>query len=451
MEFSLFGRLGVSPHFELDRRPSGVDFDQWLRAFRVELYSFLKSEPYLIHGLTSMLQVREDIELPYSRVPALTFNPVSVVKVQNGSAVSLLSAFGTIWHELVHLDQILHESVFDAYIQTERAIDRFKKMIRDKKDKIVLKNIIKLTEAGIWFNPLKIEKDKRRLLEAPSLINQLYGISDIGRKLIAEQIQEIGNEKLDKLIIAYNYCISKYSNLSDIYGDAMKLIWGINQFNDEKLQTLYILLLAYSSMFSDFGASDFSEFLIRIKNNHIIHIILRYLELQFMKDFDAVGTGCISNELEKFMGERLSFSSYRENILGEINSVLEKLEGFSKKRVKLLKEAIERSGKPSQFLDKISNPACLILKDQESSCYYPVAIGRYDPDYFSLKLSFYSDLYICTSILKAAKEAFRKGKGPWKAMERAIKCPYRNAPQMECREKSECEHEKPWLDAVVER
>jgi hypothetical protein len=69
------------PDFEVVRGSDRVDFSLMLRAFEDETRSFLESEKYLIYGLTSMLQVREAIELPYRMIPGLTFGPASVVKV----------------------------------------------------------------------------------------------------------------------------------------------------------------------------------------------------------------------------------------------------------------------------------------------------------------------------------------------------------------------------------
>jgi hypothetical protein len=495
--------------FEDDRKSGSIDFDLSLRAFEVETRSFLESEKDLIHGLTSMLQVREAIELldiptynPLTgrkEIPSggLTFGPASVVKVPwveikpiepydvrlIGSPVSLLSFYGTCQHELVHQMQIFHKSMFNAYVQSERAINRFINIIRKGKDERILRELlIKLTEESKTeeskrFNPLNIEEDnieedKRCLLESKGLdvhLAMLTHVCVINNEELKEIIiSRIKDEELKKLRIAFvkNVYESKY------HKQAFKLFYSVLDISD-KVSLGLGLLFDYLSYFSDYGASNLFKLFKRIENDHNI---LKYLKelLDFFafrngeesgtgptisnvlaKVYDEIGTGPISNELAKYKdlkGERLSFSSYRKNILGEINGVLEKLDGFSKKRVKMLKEIIERSGKPSQCLDEISKSACLILKDKESSCYYPVAyyICIY-PDYFSLMLSFYSDLHICTSILKAAKEAFIKGEGPWKAMERAIVCPYRNAPLMGCREKSKCEHEKPWLDAVVER
>jgi hypothetical protein len=472
--------------FEVDRKSGSIDFDLSLKAFEVETRSFLESEKYLIYGLTSMLQVREAIELPYRMIPGLTYGPASVVKVPwveiepiepynvrvIVSPVSLLSFYGTCQHELVHLIQIFHKSMFNAYVQSERAINRFINIIRKDKDERLLRELIKLTEKSKRFNPLNIEEDKRCLLESKGLdvhLGMLTHVCVINNEELKELIiSRIKDEELKKLRIAFVKSVYE----SEYHKQAFKLFYSVLDILD-KVSLGLGLLFDYFSYFSHYGASDLFKLFKRIENDHNILKYLKELEDFFAfrngeesgtgptisnvleKVYDEIGTGPISNELAKYKdlkGERLSFSSYRKNILGEINGVLEKLDGFSKKRVKMLKEIIERSGKPSQCLDEISKSACLILKDKESSCYYPVAyyICIY-PDYFSLMLSFYSDLHICTSILKAAKEAFIKGEDPWKAMERAIVCPYRNAPLMGCREKSKCEHEKPWLDAVVER
>jgi hypothetical protein len=459
--------------FEDDRKSDSIDFDLSLRAFEVETRSFLESEKDLIHGLTSTLQVRREIDLldiptynPLTgrkEIPTrgLTYGPASVVKVPGveikpkgpydlyvtGSPVSLLSVLGTYDHELVHLTQILHKSMFNAYIQSERAINSFTNIIRKGKDERILRKLIELTEKSKRFNPLNIEEeDKWRLLESVSLVHQWRDYRRRNRAL-HDIVSKIENEKLEKLLTAFVKCVYE----SEYHKQAFELWLSVGGDVVDKFPIASSQLYYYLSLFSDYGANDVLKLFERIKNDHNI---LKYLkELNYSNPirrfafFDEIGTDPISNELKS-----LSFSSYRENILGEINGALEKLDGFSKKRVGMLKEAVERSGKPSQLLNEyVIKWSCIILKDQENRLYPQAVSNGYNPDYVSLMLSFYSDLHICTSILKAANEAFRKGEDPWKAMERAIKCPYRNAPLMGCREKSKCEHEKPWLDAVVER
>jgi hypothetical protein len=460
------------PDFEVVRGSDRVDFSLMLRAYEAELRGFLESESYLIYGLTSMLQVREAIELPYRMIPGLTYGPASVVKVPgveivpngpydvilHGSPVGLLSVLGTYDHELVHLTQILHKSMFNEYIQSERAINSFTNIIRKGKDERILRKLIELTEKNKRFNPLNIEEeDKWRLLESVSLFHQWRDYCRRNRAL-HDIVSKIENEKLEKLLTAFVKCVYE----SEYHKQAFELWLSVGGDVVDKLPIASSQLYYYLSLFSDYGANDVLKLFERIKNDHNI---LKYLkELNYSNPirrfafFDEIGTGPISNELKS-----LSFSSYRENILGEINGALEKLDGFSKKRVGMLKEAVERSGKPSQFFDEYKKWWCMILNYQKSklsekqrsedqkSRLYLIASRNADPEYAQTTLSFYSDLYICTSILKAAEKAFRKGKDPWKAMERAVMCPYRNAPLMGCREKSECEHERPWLDAVVTR
>jgi hypothetical protein len=442
--------------FEVDRKSGPIDFDLSLRAFEVETRSFLGSEKDLIYGLTSMLQVREAIELPYSRIPALTFNPASVVKVRwvkiepkgpysvaiIGSPVSMLSTFSNMTHEAYHLDQIMHKSVFDAYILSESVMNRFRSMIRDEKDEKILKKLIKLTEAGILFNPLKIEEDKRCLLESHALHYQYLfyfpGITKFNvSPALHDVIPKIGDEKLEELRVKFLERV----NGSKYHRDALEFLSNVM----DKAATGFFILFVYLCLFSDFGVGDILKYVKELRD------VAKALAYSATKHYilDEVGTGSISNELEKFVGERLNFGTYRRKTIEKFNGVIEKLEGLSKKRVGMLKEAIERSEKPSQFLDEVRKWACLILKDQDSRLYVQGYYEYVKPEYASLMLSFYSDLYICTSILNAANDAFRNGGDPWRAMERAIVCPFRKAPQMKC--SSGCEHEKPWRNAMVER
>jgi hypothetical protein len=395
-----------------------------------------------------MLQVREAIELPYRMIPGLTFGPASVVKVPwveikpkdpytvtiRGSPEGLIMTYITMKHEICHEYQIMHKSLFDAYIVTEYAIECFRKMIRDEKDKRFLKILIGLTEAGIWFNPLKIEEDKRCLLEAEALHLQLASFWNPSRHLPHSLIVDIKDEKLEMLHKTF---------LSSIIGSThhRKALVFFNTILPCKGNEIGVLLYLYR--FGDLGISDTLELFNRIKNDNI----LKRAEAESLEELlDEIAMEPVSSVLKKY--GVLSFNARRRMDLEKINNVLEKLKGFSQKRVRTLKEVIERSESPTKLLGEVRRWTCVILKDQNCKLY--VAVNG-EPEYAILMLSFYSDLYICTSMLKAAEEAFRKGKDPWKAMERAIKCPYKNAPQMECRKKSECEHEEPWRRALAER
>jgi hypothetical protein len=473
--------------FEVDRKSGSIDFDLSLRAFEVETRSFLESEKDPIRGLTSMLQVREAIELPYRMIPGLTYGPASVVKVPwveivpngpydvifKGSLEGIIFTISTYQHEHYHLFQIFHESVFDKYILSERAIDRFRKMIRDLKDEKILKKLIKLTEAGIEFK--LEEEDKSRLLEAVNVETQMgciiFGapIEIDASMYIWKIIPEIRSQTNIRLFRKFLECVLD----SNYHKNVLEFLINFRLLAQKDRKKLYLqdILLVYTSLFSDLGASDILILFEKIKNEpkileelpSKIYIeeraknikealinnkeALKNMILINLKEFDVV-----VDRIGELPGRVQNFGTYKENLLRKFydNNLPEKLEGFSKARVKLLKEIIERHKQPSQLFDEMWKLSCIIFKDQKSILYVYVPHDA-DPEYAQTTLSFYSDLYICTSILKAAEEAFRKGKDPWKAMERAVMCPYRYAPQMGCREKSECEHEKPWLDAVVER
>jgi len=484
MGFPPFGGRGIFPHFGIDSGHSRVDSDQLRRAFEVEVNSSLESEPYLIYGLTSMLHVRREIELiDIPIIRGLTFNPVSIVRVPwvkleptgpyslktIGRPVSMLWTFSTEAHESVHLEQIMHKSLLDAYILSERAINRFRRIIRDGKcEEIleILRNLIILTEAGIYFNPLKIEEDKLSLLEFNPLFHQLSFLQSLTREIIdiREELANlklvIGVENLKKLREQFlsNVIKSKYHRDAFKFSSQIRNI-ASDFYGYHKLRVLffYHVLICYLDSFTDFGKSDALKLFEKIKNDHNI---LRYIkEIESEEDIiemegdliiDEIGTGSLSSDLERYVGERLNFYAYRSGVLEEITECLENLEGFSQGRVKTLKEAIERSERPSQFINEVRKWIIVILKDQDSRLYLR-GHNIVEPQYASLMLSFYSDLYICTNILNSVKKVFREGGDPWEAMEEAIVCPFRNAPQMKCVNKNECEHERPWLDAVVTR
>jgi hypothetical protein len=450
---SLFDKYGFVRDFEIIREPSKDEFKARLKAFREELKRFFSAEhSELLLGLTSMLPVRREIEmklLKKNTIEGLTIHPISIIipwiKVEPvdpyrvrviGTPESIIQVGSTICHEVTHQHQLMHKSIMEAYLLSEITMNGFRKLVTQCKNKIELKKSVEGVREKIYFKPLKIEKDKIDLLEVHALEFQEFFILFPERYLL-DRNWEIEEEMREEIFHNFVESIKIEEQEHQSHNDAWQFWEKMIRISRNKpdLFPPIINLLHYVVCFTDFGIGELWRLIIRIlSNKNNVEELKRISGLEWPNRFDEVGL--------------TFFKQYRINTLNMLNESIRYCdEGFVNKRVKMVLDAVERSKNPSDFLKEIHKWRNSILKTWDDGIEIYIHSYDYsDRDYVFLVDSFFSDLIICTNILSSLELAFRSGMDPWKSMEKAVRCPLRDAPMLECKDKDVCKHEEPWIE-----
>jgi hypothetical protein len=118
------------------------------------------------------------------------------------------------------------------------------------------------------------------------------------------------------------------------------------------------------------------------------------------------------------------------------------------RRLEKIRLPLENARTPSKLLESIESWSHMILKTSGGN-HYIITPKEVAEDDVLLMASFYPDLVIATNMMMRIIEVIGKGEtGEMRRMvEEAVKCPLRKVPKLGCKDKEECIHEKPWLDA----
>jgi hypothetical protein len=397
-----------------------------LEAFGRELLRFFSVEhSELFLGLTSILPVGREMEVE-------SLGPCRARFI--GTPESILWALSIEYHEVAHQFELMHGYMMGAYASTEAMIYGFRKLVSQYRDEYMLKKFAKETRKNIYFHPLRIEEDVLDLLEALALdiqgmiirFPEVYGL-DIGE----EETRRIFNKFLESIKKSRGH-----RSAWEFFTTFEKKIMKRRRVNPAIIGTI----LQFFACFTDFDRKKAWKYLVKILDDKsMVRGLERMSELDSFDRLDYLIRDLTFFDYEKYRSEILNIL---KKTLGVCN------EDFANRRVRMVKELIENSRKPSDLIIESGKWHNIIVKSQDGRIYIttPSSIGV--EEYVCLAVSFFSDLIIYTNILSSLELAFRSGMDPWKSMEKAVRCPLRDAPMLECKDKDVCKHEEPWIESI---
>lgn len=380
-----------------------------------------------------------------------------------GHPLVLLSSYSCSIHGLAHMYQLSHLEVMRRYVDAELAIysltSVLKASIGRTLDSVLklgmgqrpeglsvesteFKNLIVNMKESIPYLPLKIDRDKLVLLESTSLLEQLLAFERPAVKNLKDSVKEGIRKDVNTRVMR----ILTENLEKPLYLEALGLASSLSEILPES----YLNLMFYASYLTGLGAQGLLSMAQRIaKEENKVKVLA-------MVEREAEGGG---NRLELVFEYNIfdyeELVKHKENLLKTVDDALEICKkGRSYERLRYVRQKIDSAKTPQdlQFLSDDFSQTIFsqrLAPNQPPAHYIHANSFSYNKDAVTLFSSFFSDLTIATNLLKALLDALERGGDLRKAAEGAIVCPFRKAPQMRCVWKPECDHEKPWFDALA--
>ncbi|MEM2351216.1 MAG: hypothetical protein QXT26_02295 [Thermoproteota archaeon] len=378
-----------------------------------------------------------------------------------GHPLVLLTSHSSGIHGITHIRQLSHLEVMRKYVDAELAIYALMSVLKTSisrgieslvrsgigrsedlsVESIEFKNLLVNMKESIPYLPFRMDRDKLVLLESVSLLDQLLVLEKPWVKKLRGSVRESIRNNINTGIMKI---LTEDPNKS-LYWESIELASSLS----EMLPESYLNVMLYASFFTDLGAKGLLSLADKIAKQESKVKVLAMVERE------AEGGG---NRMELVFEYNVfdyeDLVKHKENLLRVIDDALEICKkGRPSDRLRHIRKKVDSAKTPSE-LQVLSDSFSQIIFSQslasdQPPTYYIHANGfSYNKEDVMLFSSFFADLTITLNILNAMLDSWEKGGNLKKAIESAIRCPFRRAPQMKCVWKPECDHEKVWFDAI---
>ncbi|MGQ9479414.1 MAG: hypothetical protein ACUVQ0_05255 [Thermoproteota archaeon] len=447
------------PRFEVSGEAKPISDESILFSERV-FRDFLESEykRYLIMPLT-LLDISKDTESPIQIVPVDEFT-VTI----SGQFLDLLILYACEAHEATHMHQISHLEVLRKYVDMELAIYALNSVLKESRkpgspidfmlqsammnqaeDELTIgstgfKNLINSIKESAPYLPLKINREKLVLLESLPLLDQLLVVENPGVELLKETIKDSIRNDINSRLIK----IISEDPENKNYLEAFALVSSLSEI----IPKHYLTLLFYSTYLTGFGVQELLEMTARISKDENRLRILAGIGKEVENELDRLDMA-----FERGVFDYDELARHRENLLKILDDALKICrKGGSFQRLNTVRRKVSNAKKPSDFA-LLAGGFCQTffrqhLTPDRPATYYLQANGEYSREEAMIFASFFADLAIATNMLRAMPQILERGGDFKNLLGNIIRCPLKRAPQLNCMWSAECEHEKPWLDAI---
>lgn len=378
-----------------------------------------------------------------------------------GHPLVLLTSHSSEMHGVTHIRQLSHLEVMRKYVDTELAIYALMSVLKTSISRGIeslirsgigrsgglsiesteFKNLLVNMKESIPYLPFRMDRDKLILLESISLLDQLLVLE----KPMVKKLKDSVRESIRNNINTRAMKILTEDPSKSLYWESIELASSLSEI----LPDSYLNVMLYASYFTDLGAQGLLSLASRIAKQESKVKVLAMVERE------AEGGG---NRMELVFEYNVfdyeDLVKHKENLLRIIDDALEICKkGRPSDRLRYMREKIDNAKTPSE-LQELSDVFSQTIFSQslapdQPPTYYIHANGfSYNKEDVMLFSSFFADLTITLNILSAMLNSLEKRENLKKAIEGAIRCPFRRAPQMKCVWKPECDHEKVWFDAI---
>jgi len=378
-----------------------------------------------------------------------------------GNPLVLLASYSSGIHGVAHIRQLSHLEVMRRYVDAELAIYALMSVLKTSisqgieslvrsgigkseslpVESMEFKNILVNMRESIPYLPLKIDEDRLILLESISLLNQLLALEKPEVKKLRDTVKESVRSNINTRVMK----MLTGAPAKSLYWESIELASSLSEI----LPDSYFNLMLYASYLTDLGAQGLLSLANKIaKQENKVKVLA-------MVEKEAEGGGDrLELVFEYNVFDYEDLVKHKERLLRIIDDAL----GICKKgrpseRLKYIRSKIESVKVPSELQNMCDNFSQTIFSQSIAPGQPPVYFIHvngfsYNKEDAMLFSSFFADLNITLNVLNAMLNTLEKGGDLKKAVENAIRCPFRRAPQMKCVWKPECDHEKLWLDSI---
>ncbi|MBO3840002.1 MAG: hypothetical protein QXN75_01780 [Thermoproteota archaeon] len=378
-----------------------------------------------------------------------------------GHPLILLTSYSSGIHGVAHIRQLSHLEVMRRYVDAELAIYALMSVLKTSisqgleslvrsgigkskglsVESVEFRDLLFNMKESIPYLPFKIDRDRLILLESVSLLDQLLALEKPGVKKLRDNVKESIRNNINTRIVK----ILTADPEKSLYWESMELASSLSEILPES----YLNVMLYASYFTDLGAQGLLSLASKIAKQENKVKVLAIVEKE------AKGGG---NRLELVFEYNIfdyeDLVRHKENLLRIIDDALEICrKGRPSDRMRYIRNKIDSAKAPSELQMLCDNFSQTIfsqsLAPNQPPTYYIHANGfSYNKEDVMLFSSFFADLTITLNVLNTMLDSLESGGNLKKAIESAIRCPFRRAPQMKCVWKPECDHERVWFDAI---